>query len=218
MESPALVNAKWWVDIWESIEHVAFLGVVLTLAIEFAASHFVKAPRKVIDDARELELVRLNSSAAEAIDRAKKSELELAKFRAPRSLNEAQRKQIADAIRSFSGQEYAVSITPGPDALSFLGLIDSSLRSAGWVRVPPLGTVTIGTEPLAVSVAIVAAPGVRIQISPDRSSPYSPQFKAATTLVSALQAAEVVAETVLSHDVDARPNAIQIMVGYKPTD
>jgi hypothetical protein len=39
VESPALINAKWWVGVWETIEHWAFLG---TLAIEFAASHLAK--------------------------------------------------------------------------------------------------------------------------------------------------------------------------------
>jgi hypothetical protein len=54
MENPALINAKWWVGVWETIEHWAFLGVVLTLAIEFAASHLAKSQRKIIDNAREL--------------------------------------------------------------------------------------------------------------------------------------------------------------------
>ena len=38
-------------------------GVVLTLAIEFAASHLAKPHRKIIDNARELEMVRLNHEA-----------------------------------------------------------------------------------------------------------------------------------------------------------
>ena len=46
-----------------TIEHWAFLGVVLTLAIEFAASHLAKPHRKIIDNARELEMVRLNHEA-----------------------------------------------------------------------------------------------------------------------------------------------------------
>ena len=86
VESPALINAKWWVGVWETIEHWAFLGVVLTLAIEFAASHLAKPHRKIIDNARELEMVRLNHEAdmakgqiADATARAAEAQLALAK-------------------------------------------------------------------------------------------------------------------------------------------
>jgi len=69
-----------------TIEHWAFLGVVLTLAIEFAASHLAKPHRKIIDNARELEMVRLNHEAdmakgqiADATARAAEAQLALAK-------------------------------------------------------------------------------------------------------------------------------------------
>ena len=51
-----------------TIEHWAFLGVVLTLAIEFAASHLAK-PHRNIDNARELEMVRLNTKPTWQKDR-----------------------------------------------------------------------------------------------------------------------------------------------------
>jgi hypothetical protein len=37
MTDQELATAKWWSEFWTTIEHWAFLGVVLTLAVEFIA-------------------------------------------------------------------------------------------------------------------------------------------------------------------------------------
>ena len=53
MNETDLANAAWWAAFWGKIENWAFLGVVVALAIEFAALKFGAPYKAKIDTARE---------------------------------------------------------------------------------------------------------------------------------------------------------------------
>jgi hypothetical protein len=171
-----------------------------------------------LDALREADNLALAKIANDARDKAAKSELALERFKAPRSLNWDQRKQISDAVKSFGAQEYVTSITMGPDTIKIRDDIEVALDAAGWVRRPPLGQVTLGDPPNASSIAMVVGDGVRIQISPDQVAPESSQFRAATALADALQSAGIAAKATKSQELTNQPNLIQIMIGYKPSE
>lgn len=61
MENPELANAAWWYWLWELIGTVAFLGVVVTLAIEFGAARLAAPYRKILDDAKDLKIAQLTN-------------------------------------------------------------------------------------------------------------------------------------------------------------
>jgi hypothetical protein len=128
METPAVINAEWWVDFWETVEHWAFLGVVLTLAIEFAATHFMKAPRKVIDDARQLEVAQLKNDA----DTARLQTEQLKQIVAWRSLSNETAAKLLSELSKKTGAVNVLYTDSDPEALFFAGQFRRALISAGW--------------------------------------------------------------------------------------
>jgi hypothetical protein len=66
MTGSELESLKKWADFWSKVEQLAFLGVVITLAIEFAASFIEKPLQKRLDDAKDLLLAQTYKDAASA--------------------------------------------------------------------------------------------------------------------------------------------------------
>jgi hypothetical protein len=64
MSEADLADHAWWAWFWGEIEHWAFLGVVVFLAIEFAALKLAGPHKKTIDDARELQIAQLTNESA----------------------------------------------------------------------------------------------------------------------------------------------------------
>jgi hypothetical protein len=74
-----------------------------------------------------------NARAQEANLKANEAVLELARFRAPRSLFTEQVYRIADKMKEFSPIEFDASINPGdPEFKLCLSFIEWALRLAGW--------------------------------------------------------------------------------------
>jgi hypothetical protein len=59
-----LTNARYWAGFWESIENWAFFGVVLTLAIEFAALKFGAPYKEQLEKDKDLKIAELNNETA----------------------------------------------------------------------------------------------------------------------------------------------------------
>jgi hypothetical protein len=226
MEDQAVVSARWWSEFWEAIEHWAFLGVVLTLAIEFAAAHFVKSPRRIVDQARELEIARLSNEAetarkqiAEANARASEAQLALEKLKAPRLLRVEQSARIADKIRPFKELKFDMSVLVGdPEAMFFLGQIANTLEAGGWHWIEwnhPTGPfMTVYALPGKPNVGQIGSVGVSILIHADHLSEFS---DAADVLSAALNADGIIANVerdapqgVPNHDT------LHIVIGKKP--
>jgi predicted cupin superfamily sugar epimerase len=56
MTDTELTNANWWASFWSSIESWAFLGVVVALAIEFAAWKFGAPYKEKLEKAKDLKI------------------------------------------------------------------------------------------------------------------------------------------------------------------
>ena len=122
MEVPDVVNAKWWVELWEGVEHWAFLTAVLVIALQFPATHLVKSPRRIVDHARELEIAEANARAEEA-------QADLAKFRAPRSLSPEQKALVVAATSPFPGTPFDFAIQTDPEPIALMEQISVVSRT-----------------------------------------------------------------------------------------
>jgi anti-sigma-K factor RskA len=81
----ALMADTQWADLWEEIEHWAFLIVVVALAVEFAALKFGAPYKKRTEEEKTLEIARLTNDA----ESLRKQNLELEKAVSPRILEQA---------------------------------------------------------------------------------------------------------------------------------
>jgi hypothetical protein len=152
-------DTVWWAHFWGEIEHWAFLGVVLALAIEFAALKFAAPYKEHLEKARELQIAQLT-------DRATRAELELMKVKSPRTLGPERQEFVAAAVAPFKGQRYKVAISQGADdAIGFWYSLHAALGQAGWIYVPA-PPPSIGDPPAGVT--LMAIPGVEIRIDPGR--------------------------------------------------
>lgn len=83
---------------------------------------------------------RLEKEAADARERAADFELQLAKIKAPRSLDDAQVVAIKAACAQFPGTKFDMAITSGdPEAEQFELVIENTLKAAGWQHMPWTG-------------------------------------------------------------------------------
>ena len=130
MENPELANTIRWLGFWETVSTIAFFGVILTLAIEFAADRFAKPLREQIDSAREMQIASLR-------DRAAKSELDLAKLRAPRKFSDEGIAKLVEALKPFAGQEFTVTTYwDAKEPSAFTRELVAVLTMAGWTFIP----------------------------------------------------------------------------------
>jgi hypothetical protein len=89
--------------------------------------------------------------------------LELAKLKAPRSINVELRNRIVEQVKQFAPQEYTGRVSAGSDdAWDLWREISLALELAGWKRLQPASPV--GQPPYGppATVAAAAMPGVMI--------------------------------------------------------
>jgi len=103
MTEAELVRHEWWASLWGRLETAAYFGVVLTLAIEFAAHRLAKPHVKALDDAKNLKVAKLE------VERAR-----LETLITPRSLTLDQQITLIEALRPFEGQKIIVG-SPATD-------------------------------------------------------------------------------------------------------
>ncbi|MGD0769881.1 MAG: hypothetical protein ABSB42_16985 [Tepidisphaeraceae bacterium] len=70
MTDQELTAIKWWAEFWTKTEHWAFLGVVVTLAVEFVALKCGEPYKKTIDREKDSMLAATNQKAGEANEAA----------------------------------------------------------------------------------------------------------------------------------------------------
>lgn len=163
-------------------------------------------------EAGDAIVAEAEARAAEANLKAREAGLELAKFRAPRSLNREQTERIAGKIKPFAGTSFAGARNPGnPEFESCLRDIEIALHMAGWKEVDwhvspgrsrAAGLTTIGTDASVWDVSI----GI-----PQRN--FQTHSKPAFALAEALSAEGITATAAIVYDQDAV--AIHVMVGPK---
>lgn len=151
-------------------------------------------------------IAEANERAAKADKKAAEAQLELAKFKAPRTLTDEQRERITGKLKPFLGTTFEVVTYPGePEPATFSNVIAETLVKAGWVFNPNHSHGHL----------MGLASGVVVVIGREAGSNAG---KAGAALLEALRA-EGVAETKLGRDslqINPTPIAIQIQVAKKP--
>lgn len=150
-----------------------------------------------------LLIARVNERAAQAEARAAEARLELAKFKAPRTLTDEQQELIAEKLKPFSGTVFEVHTYPNDAEPSGLAKnIEDAVVSAGWhleaVRGTLLGVVS--------GVTVVVSTQARTNAE-----------QAGAALLNALTSEGIAAK--LGHGslkVNPTVIAIKIAVGKKP--
>ena len=169
----------------------------------------------------EKEAAKANERAAEANARAVQAQLDLEKYKAPRSLDATQRARIIEQMSHALPQQFDVSVSGDAESLGFVEIIEEILNSAGWVQVDWKysdaifgGTVfpRIGSgKPIIGNSNIM---GIEIRMNPHQSVEF---LLIAEMLAHSLRGEDIQAKA-LDADIIERDNdgAIHIMVGKKP--
>jgi len=82
------------------------------------------------------DTVELGAKTAEANARAAEATLELARLKAPRTLNADQQARMVEKLKQYTGREYSFNVFPDPEPIALMRTIDNLLKTAGWVRIP----------------------------------------------------------------------------------
>ena len=159
----------------------------------------------------DIKIAEANERAAEANDEAKKAQLELAKFKAPRSLDAGQRARIVARLSSFAGTRFVGYVAFSSEPLALMRQIVDGLNSAKWqveTLPPPIPQLNAPGLPL---VGLAISFGVRIAFDKGRD----PTLEgAATALADALNAEGI--DATLDTAKPEEPGAnIVIQVGDK---
>ncbi len=118
-------DVVWWSSFWTQVEHWAFLGVVLTLAIEFAALKLGEPYKKKLDDAKDVKIAELNKETAQ-----------LRKQMGPRQIDgEAFKKYLEGKPKPPAPTEIMFPREDG-EAYSLSTRIRDILRILSWKREP----------------------------------------------------------------------------------
>lgn len=201
-----LESAKYWLSWIELGSTVALLLVAIGVGYEFVANRLEKPLRAKVEAARERELEQLRSDTAQANERAADANLELARLKAPRTLNAEQRQQLTREMEAYSGQWFSMSAVSETEAMDLVRIIGDCLRAASWEMQAPQTDVTSG------NIGISIGRGVRIQVA-HGSSPRTQDI--ARKLASSLQ--EKGLATIFEVQAQLRAlEVINVMVGEKP--
>lgn len=176
------------VETMEKLLHwanVAYIGsLVIAAFLTFAIYHLSKQVTKAKD--RELaqyqadsqvKIAAAETSAAEAETRAaeaearaadanlaaKQAQLELAKFKEPRTIAPEDQERIIADLKEFTGQKYSVSVFPDPEALALLRVVDAMLKSAGWVETElPNRSIKVNAAGITAATSVESGMGASV--------------------------------------------------------
>jgi len=162
-----------------------------------------------------LAVARFGESAllAEARERASVAELELTRLTTPRTLAPDAQQRVAARVKAFAGQQFEGQVAPGSeDAHALWEVLDKTLASAQWVRVPPVG-LAVGEPPAGVPLAPNS--GVTVFVAASRANELAAPAQA---LAAALMAEGIIAGVSASAGprMEQRPNVIALEIGRKP--
>ena len=91
--------------------------------------------------AGDRQLAEYQARAAEALQKAREAELELARLKAPRALTQEQRARIVGKLQQFSGTEYDITVSDvDPEILGFVFAVELVLSTSGWTELDWQGT------------------------------------------------------------------------------
>lgn len=166
---------------------------------------------------KDVLIAKANERAALAERGTAEAKLELAKFKAPRTLTPQQQKHITDKLRPFAGTPFDCYVNNDPEPLELMWQISDTLKAAGWIHqsVETKGQITISVAGKPKVGAIVTT-GIEIQIAESRKAVW------AATVVSMKEAlthegiATDLKAIIEGSEGAEHPNAIHIKIGKKP--
>jgi hypothetical protein len=197
--------------LWDAISFwLIGVGAALAFVGTVAAVHARKLGRELATEKTAIaarEKVASDRAIAEANARAAEAALELAKFKAPRSLTKEQEDQLIAKLKPFSGQLFSFNVTADPEAISFLRIIRTVLNRAGWNEIPSqYGDVSVG------GVGVSTDTGITLEVAANADMAHVALVQ---LLDSALNAEGI--QSIPRHNKDlTNLSAINILVGKKP--
>jgi len=224
--------ATYWLGWVRLIQLIAVFLVAIGVVAEFAGEWISRPLEKTIDDARELELARLNNETArlrakeQSVDDALSANARAARDNAlasQQNLVTAERlafsqglrtkEQMSDAARvldiaskvSSAGTQFD-AVASSWNLVSFLRSLNAALITAGWIKVVRSDPVESHGEPSTADGPVL------VTINVDSTN--SLLLGAAEALASALNTEAIAAAVTPMTEADA--NVIHILVGLKP--
>lgn len=183
------------------------MAVSVDAASKVAAADARSAEASAKAESFRLDIATANESAKKADARAVEASLELAKFKAPRTLTQEQRDRLIGKLKPMTGQTFSFTVDFDPEAFDFLRILDLIFRKSGWIRIPSqIGDVEIGGAGMAIGS------GVAVQLLPG----FSAELKNRAESLAAMLTDEGVIAVAVSNPTLKNPNAINVMVGKKP--
>jgi hypothetical protein len=128
MTEAELANHSWWAGFWDSVETWAYLGVVLTLAVEFAAHRFAKPHIKALNDAKDIRVALLEKEASDANQKA----ANIMKAAAWRQLDTGQQETLTKALLAKPDKVLISWVANDPESVALAAQLYSLFIAAKW--------------------------------------------------------------------------------------
>jgi len=198
-------------DVASRLYDLANTAFIASLAIGVAATVLLVWMGNVKEGYLRRDVAGASARAAEAEARsseanavAAKAELELAKFKAPRSLSNKQIEDVANGLSKFKGQKFQVTtFWDLPEPLALTNQIYLALLGAGWNFVKPEGR----------SFLLGGMAGVQVWVHPKADINIRDAAEALVGTLNAVHLHAVLKEQNPSNAVDDK---IGVNVGTKP--
>ena len=160
----------------------------------------------------ESKVADAEARAAEANAVASKAQLELARLKRPRTIAPEAQEKIITVLKRYAGQHYSLSVFQDPESLALLRVLDFTLKSSGWLRVPSQNGVIV-LEVDGTTAGTSHDSGVAAFVGPDNRDAEA----ALLALSKTLTAAGIPCQPSRTEQLrDKTPKAILINVGKKP--
>jgi len=209
-------NGEWW-DFWLIASLVFAALAAMAIGITTTGS-IVSHKREALTAEEALGRFKLQteSKIADANARAAEAQLELEKFKKPRSISVEQRNRIAEEMKKFAGQQYFGMVASDvADAWDIWREISLSLEIAGWKRLPPPGLQATQYGPPA---GIPLAPQAGVMVISSVKNSTAEENVVLHERAKAL-AAQLTDESIIAgagYSIELNPNTIAIVIGPKP--
>jgi len=146
MTDAKLADHEWWGWFWTTIEHAAFVALIVALAIEFAALKLAEPHKKAVEDSKDLQIAELNNETARLREQA-----------APRELTPSQRTEIAKLLSGYAGRDVVVSTHPiDIEAMRLASQIMKALDGAKIAYKDSRGSLAVPAQDMKFGVEVSA--------------------------------------------------------------
>ncbi len=228
MDQPDIAAAAATLGWLELIKRIGGFMVIAGVAIEVGGDWIATPFHKKVEDARQLELSKLNNETARlsaeaelsraaiasANARAAEAQLELEKFKAPRELSIENRAALVERMRAFSGTVFDAGITaPDPEYILLVRDVIAALKNAGWNFVGwegPGQTLYNAPDPV---IGMVSVAGIAIFVNPEADPALWKPVSGLTSFFNEIGLKANNGRMAVSGNTNAK--AIHVMIGRK---